>query len=191
MSRSLVEDKVKVFASDDNLKTLGELLSNDSSRKIIYHLMNKKMYTNELATKLDMRVSLVIHHLKKLEDLRIVEISEEKIKRKGIKHRFFKIDSDIFVTINKSKEEIEEKGFLKRIFAEGVRFMVVGIAAISTSFASFSMVNKIQVNRGSSNNIATSSFTNFIDLVDFYTIPIISTFIVIASCLFLILYSKK
>jgi len=125
-----VEDKVKVFASDDNLKTLGELLSNDSSRKIIYNLMNKKMYTNELATKLDMRVSLVIHHLKKLEELQMIEISEEKIKRKGVKHRFFKINSDIFVTINKDKVEIEEKGFLSRIFKEGVKFTSIGIASL-------------------------------------------------------------
>jgi len=119
--------KIKVFASDDNLKALGELLSNDSSRKIIYNLMTKEMYTNEISTKLDMRVSLVIHHLKKMEELGMMEITNKKIKRKGQEHRFFKIYSDIFVTVNKTKEEIEEKGFLKKIFKEGVKFTSIGV----------------------------------------------------------------
>lgn len=128
------EPKIKVFASDDNLKALGELLSNDSSRNIIYHLMTSEMYTNELATKLDMRVSLVIHHLKKMEDLELLIITNKKIKRKGQEHRFFKIDSDIFVTVDKTKEELKEKGFLKRIFRDGIKFVVIGLAAIISFF---------------------------------------------------------
>ena len=123
-------DKIKVFASDDNLKALGELLSNDSSRKIIFHLMENSMYTNEIATKLDMRVSLVIHHLKKLEELNLVEISDRKIKRKGIEHRFFKINANIFVTVNKNKEEVEKEGLLKRIFKDGLKFASIGIAGL-------------------------------------------------------------
>ena len=132
------EPKIKVFASDDNLKALGELLSNDSSRSIIYNLMTKEMYTNEISTKLDMRVSLVIHHLKKLEDLGLLEITEKKIKRKGQEHRFFKIKSNIFVVIDNTKVEIEEKGLLKRIFKEGIKFASIGIIALSYWLIDFS-----------------------------------------------------
>lgn len=121
--------KIKVFASDDNLKALGELLSNDSSRSIIYNLMTREMYTNEISTKLDMRVSLVIHHLKKLEDLGLLEITEKKIKRKGQEHRFFQIKSNIFVVLDNTKEEIKEKGFLRRVFRDGIKF-----ASIVTAF---------------------------------------------------------
>ena len=124
-----MDNKIKVFASDDNLKALGELLSNETSRKIIFHLLKNEMYTNEIATKLDIRVSLVIHHLKKMEDLGLLEITSKKIVKKGEKHRFFKIDSDIFVSINNTKEEIEEKGILKRIFKDGIKFGCVGITA--------------------------------------------------------------
>ncbi len=126
------EPKIKVFASDDNLKALGELLSNDSSRSIIYNLMTREMYTNEIATKLDMRVSLVIHHLKKLEDLGLLEITEKKIKRKGQEHRFFQIKSNIFVVIDNTKKDIEEKGILKRIFNDGVKFGAIAIAGFIT-----------------------------------------------------------
>ncbi len=120
---------IKVFASDDNLKSLGELLSNDSSRKIIYNLMTKEMYTNEISTKLDMRVSLVIHHLKKLEDLGLLEITEKKIKRKGLDHRFFKIKSNIFVVVNQDKADLEKQGILSKIFREGVKLASIMIPA--------------------------------------------------------------
>lgn len=124
--------KIKVFATDDNLKALGELLSNDSSRSIIYNLMTREMYTNEISTKLDMRVSLVIHHLKKLEDLGLLEITEKKIKRKGQEHRFFKIKSNIFVVLDNTKTEIKEKGILSKIFKDGIKFAVLGFVSFVT-----------------------------------------------------------
>ena len=83
------------------------------------------MYTNEIATKLDMRVSLVIHHLKKLKALGLLEITNKQIIRKGEKHRFFKMNSDIFVILDKTKGEIEEKGILKKTFKDGIEFALV------------------------------------------------------------------
>lgn len=119
------DNKIKVFGSDNDLKSLGELLSNQTSRKIMTGLMNSKMYTNEIATKLDMRVSLVIHHLKKMEALGLLEITHKQIIRKGDKHRFFKMNSDIFVILDKTKEEIEKKGILKNTFKDGLEFALV------------------------------------------------------------------
>jgi len=119
------DNKIKVFGSDDDLKSLGELLSSETSRKIITSLMNSKMYTNEIATKLDMRVSLVIHHLKKMEALGLLEITNKQIIRKGDKHRFFKMNSDIFVILDKTKGEIEKKGILKKTFKDAVEFALV------------------------------------------------------------------
>ena len=65
----------------------------------------------------------------KLEELGLLEIVNKKITRKGEKHRFFKIDSDIFITINKTKEEVQKKGLLKRLFKEGIKFAVIGVAS--------------------------------------------------------------
>lgn len=125
-------NKIRVFGSDDNLKALGELLSNETSRKIISTLMKKEMYTNEISTALDMRVSLVIHHLKKMEDLGILDITKKRIIRKGQEHRFFKMSSDIFIILNNTKEEVKEKGILKRIFRDGIKFACIGIIGLSS-----------------------------------------------------------
>jgi len=132
-------NKIKIFGSDDNLKALGELLSNDTSRKIISSLMQNEMYTNEISTKLDMRVSLVIHHLKKMEELGLLNITNKKIIKKGQEHRFFKMNSDIFITLNNTKIEVKEKGILARIFREGIKFASIGI--IAGSVWMFDIVN--------------------------------------------------
>lgn len=132
-----ISDKIKVFFSEDEkLKILGELLSNKSSRDIIKSLIEKEMYTNEIAKKLELRVSLVIHHLQKMESIGLVEITNKRIVRKGEEHRFFKIPPGMLIVPNKSKENIND-GFFKIVF-HSVRFVVIGIASIfSGIFSSF------------------------------------------------------
>ena len=116
-------DKIKVFSSDDEkLKSLGELLSNKSSRDIIKLLIDKEMYTNEISKKLDMRANIVIHHLKKLEELGLLQIKNKKIVKKGNDHRHFRMVSNLFITPNYTKEEIEEKDTLKKFFKDGALF---------------------------------------------------------------------
>jgi len=183
------DNKIKIFASDDNLKVLGELLSNETSRKIIKNLMEHQMYTNEIATNLDIRINLVIHHLKKLEELGLLEIVNKKIKRKGEKHRFFKINFDIFVTLDKNKEEIEKKGILKRIFRDGMKFTVIGIVALLSLFSFNYKPNNIA--RGSS---SISDFNFFNDKISFeltYVSIIIVITIVLVGLFLVFKYKKK
>lgn len=124
-------EDIKIFDSDDEkLKNLGELLSNESSRKIIKFLIQKESYTNEIANKLDLRVSLVIHHLKKMEKLGLLEINNKKIIRKGIEHKFFKMNPGIFLLLNFEKEEIQEQKKLKKIFKNTVKLSISAIACV-------------------------------------------------------------
>ncbi len=125
-----IDDKIKVFDAEDKyLKLLGELLSNDTSRKIIRMLIQKESYTNEISKKLDIRVSLVIHHLKKLEQLGVLEITHKQIVRKGNDHRYFRMVPGIFLMPNETKEEIHKSGFLGKIFREGIKLTMVGVAS--------------------------------------------------------------
>jgi len=115
-----LNDKVKAFYIDDeSLKLLGEILSNKTGRLMFRLLSEKEYYTNELANKLKITVSLTIHHLKKLEELELVEIKNKKIIPNGIKRRFFKIKSEIFIS-KSTREKSEEKELWQRIFREDV-----------------------------------------------------------------------
>ena len=120
MNCLFLKDTVRAFYIDDeSLKLLGEILSNKTGRLMFRLLSEKEYYTNELANKLKITVSLTIHHLKKLEALNIVEIKNKKIIPNGIKRRFFKIKSEIFIS-KLTREKSEEKGLLQRIFKDDV-----------------------------------------------------------------------
>lgn len=125
--------KIKVFRpTDESLKLLGELLTNDTSRRIIMTLGAEELYVNKLAEKLDLRVSLVIHHLKKLENLGLVDVVEKPISKRTKNHRFFKLRTDVFLSFTEDKE----KNKLKRIFKEGIKFtsiLLVGVGIWLTS----------------------------------------------------------
>ena len=125
------EIKIKIFENDEeSLKSLGELLGNKTSRKIIRLLIEQELDLNGISTKLDMQPNLVIHHLQKLEEIGAVQVTHKKIIKKGVDHKFYKMAPGIFILPNHKKEEIEEKGILKKIFKEGIKLTSVFLLTI-------------------------------------------------------------
>lgn len=190
-------DKIKVFSSDDEkLKMLGELLSNKSSRDIIRLLSEKEMYTNEIADNLKLRPNLVIHHLKKLEDLKLLEINYKKILKKGKDHRYFRMTPHLFISTNQDKDRDNKKGIKYRFFKEGVKFAVITIAVITSLFTSTLTKVKTEIEPKLDGTFGLSDITNKTTEIikndtdtlffNFLFIPII-----IISSLFLIWFSNR
>lgn len=125
------DDKnIKTFGKDDEgLKSLGKLLSNETSRKIMVCLRDEPMYINQIAKKLNLQMNLVIHHIKLLEDAGLLITTKKKITRKGVEHTHYQVIPNIFINITETKEE-HEKSFFKRIFRDGIKFVGIGIAAV-------------------------------------------------------------
>ena len=87
-------------------------------------LMNKEMYQNEISANLNLRPNLVAFHMNRLRALGLVEITTKRIRMKYPRtHNYYKINSDIFITVNKTHEEIEKTGLLKSIFKESVKIV--------------------------------------------------------------------
>lgn len=148
--------KIKVFSSsDEKLKSLGELLSNKSSRDIIRLLIDKEMYINEIAKKLGLRVNLVIHHLQKMESIGLLEITNKTITKKGEEHRFFRIPHGMLIFPEKSEYETNN-GLLKKIFKKGIKFMVIAIAGAIPSSIEF-LVKSQNVNKDADVNLLGSN----------------------------------
>lgn len=132
MKRSLDDNTdIRVFGNDDeSLRILGQLLSSETSRKIIQILIKEEMYANQISNKLGIQINTILFHLKKLADLGLVTVTHKQIVKKGVDHKYYKMIPNIFVTVTLPKKEIHEKGFLKRIFRDGVKFTIIGIAGI-------------------------------------------------------------
>lgn len=134
--------KIKVFGSHrEFLKTVGELLSNDTSLDIINELIENQMYINEIAVKLRMKSNKVIHHLKKLRELGLLTITSKPITKKGNEHKYFKMTNKIFILLDMTIIEIEEQGILKKIFKDGIKFASIGVAFCVALFVNIKNTN--------------------------------------------------
>ena len=131
-----ISEKIKVFSSDDEkLKVLGELLSNKSSRDIIRLLIEKEMYTNEIAKKLELRPNLVIHHLQKMGSVGLLEITNKKITRKGEEHKFFRIPDGMIIFPQKPQGSIRNNS-IRKVFRDNIKLMAFGTGILSSWFVS-------------------------------------------------------
>lgn len=191
--------EIEVITDDDEtLKTLGELLSNKTSRDLLKFLMHKEAYKMKISDELGVPFSLVEHHLKKMEKLGLVKITNKQIVKGGVLHKTYKITATgILILLNNTKEEIKERGTLKKIFKEGVKFTAVGIAGVITWFGTQQytpvIIDKGIITRPGLDDISTPS--NLVPQISmeptFSLIPIIATAIVVSVCFFLIRFSKK
>jgi len=82
---------------------MGEIMACDGAMRILQHL-TKPYYMYEIATTLHMRASLVIHHVKKMVQLELLDV----------------VDSDIYKTVFKKNKRIKnlystKPGVLKKI----------------------------------------------------------------------------
>jgi len=161
------DEKVMIFHIDDkSLELFSQVASNKTGRSIILILMEDELYTNEIATKLHIDVSLVIHHLKKLETLNLLDITEKPIVKKGKDRRHFKFKTSIYMS-RLPKVETEKQGILKKIFKESVKFASIGIAAIF----SWMIVKPREIIDDKINPEIMTNIDIIVEYVDFVDIP--------------------
>jgi len=127
-----LSDEVKIFFKDsETRKILGEVLGNKTGSRIVDLLIEKEFYTQQLANEMDIPVSGIIHHLRKLEKLNLVDITHKPIVKKGIDRRVFRIKKGIHIS-TQTQEEAEKSGLSKRIFRESVKFTsLAGVAFLA------------------------------------------------------------
>lgn len=64
---------------DKKRQKLCELMSNNSSREIIKLLSTDELYNQEIVNRLGLNTTLVLHHLKKLKELKLLKITNKSI----------------------------------------------------------------------------------------------------------------
>jgi len=151
------EDAVKIFMKDTpNLKLLGHLLTNESSRKIMDLLSYEEMHSNQIAKKANMSLELVLHHLEKLEKINLVIVTNKKIIKRGKDHRHYKMIPNILILVSKTQKEIHEAGFLRRIFKDSVKFAAIGLVSfLAFIYNSFHQTSELSEKSSDSNDLLT------------------------------------
>ncbi|MGH2613556.1 MAG: ArsR/SmtB family transcription factor [Rhabdochlamydiaceae bacterium] len=122
-----LSEKIEILSTDDEkIKTIGELLSNDSSRGILKLLLGDTMTANQIAQKTAISLPLAIYHLKKMQELGIVNIMAKENDTKyytSTKFAFVILSAKASEKAKKSKSLFNS---LKRIH----RFAAIGISGL-------------------------------------------------------------
>lgn len=126
-------DKIAMFASEDeNLKFLGELLSNESSRKILLLLTIREMTANEIAEKTDIRLSLVIHHLKKMQKINLVKVSKVEKNSKNHDLKYYLAKQGMLILPKNSASQAKKSKAFSSLLNRIIRYSAIGIISITS-----------------------------------------------------------
>src|SRR3990172_8230424 len=88
-----ISDKVEILSTEDEkIKAVGEILSSDSSRKILKLLFNQSLTANQISQKIGVSLPLVIYHLKKMQESDVIKITNVGKKTKSHDVKFYTVD---------------------------------------------------------------------------------------------------
>jgi DNA-binding transcriptional ArsR family regulator len=133
-----INDKIEILSTDDQrIKTVGELLSSDSSRTILKLLFNDQMTANQIAQKTEISLPLVIYHLKKMQEAGIVKVAQTAKNTKSHDMKYYTVDKFAIVILPSGlTEKAKSSKSLLNSFNRIYRFATIGGAAIAAWFSS-------------------------------------------------------
>ena len=122
------DDEIRVLSADDEkIKTVGEVLANDSSRSIMRLLSNgQEMTMNQIAQEMDLSIPLVSHHLKKMQDTGVVKVTRTGKSVKGQEMKYYALTNQSFL-ITPPEKQTHSLLYSLRKFS---KFVAIGMAGL-------------------------------------------------------------
>ena len=133
-----IADRVEILSTEDSkLKSIGEILSSDSSRAILKILFNDSLTANQISQKTETSLPLVIYHLKKMQDAGVVKIANVGKNTKSHDMKFYTVDKLAIVILPAIMSEPAKKSkSLFNSFTRIHRLATLGGASIAAWFSS-------------------------------------------------------
>ncbi|NHI02591.1 hypothetical protein DYY67_0630 [Candidatus Nitrosotalea sp. TS] len=140
-SRQPVPERVSIYdADDERLRALGEVLVTDTSRTVLKLLFDHTLTANEIATTTGFSLQLVRYHVKKMQDVGLVEISKIGKNTKAHDMKYYCATKFAIVIVpSKFSEKARSSKSLLKSFKSIYRFGAVGISAIGSWFATMAL----------------------------------------------------
>ena len=129
-------DKVKIYSSNEKrVKFLGDVLANDASRSIFLLLAQGELPAGRIADKTGMSLALVTHHLEKMQNAGVVQVSKvsKNIKNRDMKH--YRAVLAILIIPDESHDRARGSKALALSLRRVLRFSSIGIAGLSSWLA--------------------------------------------------------
>lgn len=115
-----------VNLDEEKTKKLAEVISSNTSRKILNHLAEKEATESELAKDLDLPISTVHYHLQKLQEGNLVVAEEFHYSKKGREVNHYKLANKYIIIAPKDVKGLKSR--LRSILP--IVLVVAGISVI-------------------------------------------------------------
>ncbi|MGI0007687.1 MAG: ArsR/SmtB family transcription factor [Nitrosotalea sp.] len=140
-TRQPISERVGIYGTDDDkLRALGEILITDVSRTILKLLFEDTLTANEIAIKTEYSLQLVRYHLKKMQDVGLVEISKIGKNTKSHDMKYYSATKFAIVILpSRFSEKAKMSKSLLRSIKSLYRFGAIGIVAVGSWFATFAL----------------------------------------------------
>jgi len=134
---SLTEKIEIISTEDEKIKSVGELLSSDSSRAILKLLFEDTMTANQISQKTGISLPLVIYHLKKMQDMGVAKVSNigKNVKAQDMKY-YTTTKFAIVILPSSLSQKAKTSKSLANSFKTIYRFASIGVAGVATWFVS-------------------------------------------------------
>ncbi len=157
----MVKPKVLfVDLNDAKLKSVGETITSDTSRKILSFLMEKEATESAIATGLGIPISTVHYHLLKLQQAGLVHVLEFHYSEKGREVNHYKLASQ-YIVIGPKREGILAK--LKIAVSAVLTVGVVGFVAQWLMNRTNSAMNGVSQATPMMEDAASSAASSFVN----------------------------
>ena len=131
-----MSDDVNLYSSsEDKIKFLGEALGNDISRRMLLMLSKSEMTAYEVARDAELSLSLVAHHLKKMQSAGLVRVSRVSKNSKNRDMKHYRAVSIIMVVPEGAHAKAKNSKLLSLSLKKIMRFAAIGIAGLSSWLA--------------------------------------------------------
>lgn len=128
-----ISEKIEIFLSDDEkIKSVGEMLTNSSSRAILQLLFSEELSANDISQRTAISLQLVKYHLNKMQAVGMVRVSKTKKNSKGHDMKFYQATKFAIVILpSKVSDRAKESKSLIRSFKTIYKFAGIGVAAVA------------------------------------------------------------
>lgn len=136
-----VPERVGIYDTDDErLRALGEVLITDASRAVLKMLFDDTLTANEISTRSGFSLQLVRYHLRKMQDVGLVEISKVGKNTKSHDMKYYSATKFAIVIVpSKFADKTRSSRSLLRSFKSIYRLGSIGVAAVGSWFATLSL----------------------------------------------------
>lgn len=136
-------ENVEIISNEDErLKLIGEILSNESSRNIFKLLISNELSAYQIVQKTNLSLSLVLHHLNKMQSAGIVKISKvtQTSRNQNMKH--YTAKSGIMILPQTASEKARSSKTFQNSLKRIMRFSSIVISGVVSWFLILSTVSE-------------------------------------------------